>query len=184
MPIPSKNSGNKNATRESGVASKNRRFVQAFLEDIREGDDTEGVHIARVLKKFGNGRMEVFYVKKVGETDESRAITGHATIRGSFRGRGKHSVWIDIGSVVAVAETGFKSGPILEIMAVLNRDQITQLQKSGEFDSRLFIDTTDEKVLGVQSHVTVEEGFIFEDEKPSNKLVHKEEIEDTDIDNI
>ena len=163
---------------------KNKRFIHAFLEDIREGDDTEGVHIARVLKKFGNGRMEVFYVKNVENTEEKRPITAHATIRGSFRGRGKHSVWIDTGSVVAVAETGFKSGPVLEIMAVLNREQIAQLQKSGEFDSRLFIDTTDEKVLGVQSHVNVEEGFVFEDDKPSNRLADKEEIEDEDIDNI
>jgi hypothetical protein len=58
--------------------------------------------------------------------DDYNPITDHALIRGSFRGKGKHSVWIDSGSIVAVADTGVG---LYEIMAVLTRDELKEISK-------------------------------------------------------
>jgi len=167
---PQKNSGNKKSAKESGVVKKNKRFIQDIIDDIRTEGKISDVHIARVIKGMGNGRMEVFYVTKVGT--ESRGHTGQAIIRGSFRGKGKRSVWIENGSIVAVADIGLAGSAALEIMAVFDGDQIRDLRKEMEIDPRIFaIDNvdTDQLVLGK----VAEEGFDFgvEDEDMNNEEI-------------
>ena len=117
--------------KESGVSQRNKKFVQNILDDLRAGEDIKFVHIARVMKKLGNGRVEVFYVK-----DEKPIIT-QAVIRGSFRGKGKHSVWIDVGSIVAICETGVVGSMSIEIAAVIAPENVKALSKEMDIDRRI-----------------------------------------------
>ena len=180
MPLQ-KNSGNKKAKKESGVATKNKRFVTNILDDLRTEGKVDGVHIARVTKKLGNGRVEVFYVKKNGDTDDTTSFTACASIPGRFRGKGKHSVWIEVSSPVAISDTGIG---IIEVVAVLTRDNLKDISKE------MFVD---HRILNFESAQPQEQdgGFEFEDgdeieaEEPvSKKLIHKEELLDEDIDDI
>lgn len=148
-----RNSGNKAAKRgnDSGAGAKNRREIDKLFGSIRSkknnGDEielNEGNHIGRVTRKFGNGRVEVFYVKKEvtetvtsdGEihTEESYpSFEKQAIIRGSFRGRGKRDVWIDINSIVLVEE----NLGVLEIVGVLTRDQLRDISTKIYVDPRI-----------------------------------------------
>lgn len=141
---PQKNTGNRGAKKETGVSAKNRRFKQNFLDDLRKEGEVANVHIARILRKMGDGRMEVFFVEKVGTKNETRGKVAQAVIRGSFRGRGKHSVWIDVGSFVAIAETGVSGSAALEIVAVFSPDEMRDIASEFDVDARvLAVDNTD-----------------------------------------
>jgi hypothetical protein len=139
---PQKNSGNKGAKRETGASSKNRRFVQNFLDDLRAEGVVADVHIARILRKMGNGRMEVFYVDNAKKNTKG-AVT-QAKIPGKFSGRGKHSVWIDVGTFVAVADSGISGSAEFEIVAVFTPDQMRDISKEFSVDPRILaVDITD-----------------------------------------
>jgi hypothetical protein len=154
---PQKNSGNKGAKRETSVSVKNRDFVQDFLEDTRAGD-TEGVFVARVLKKMGNGRIQAFYVDDKGDPHAVQAV-----IRGSFRGRGKRSVWIEDSSIVLIAQSGIAGSAEYEVMALLSSAQIHDLRKAKEFDPRILArDITDADRLVSNACTVVDAGFEFE----------------------
>lgn len=148
---PQKNSGNKKGKRESGVSVKNRKFVGDLISDLRQYNHVEDVYIGRVTRKLGNGRLEVFYVAKELEStfdhdgnevekDVYKSYEKQATIKGSFRGKGKHSVWIDVGSAVAVADAGLGQ---LMIMAVLTREQLQEIAKTMYVDERILIGMSD-----------------------------------------
>lgn len=171
---PQKNSGNKGAKRESGTATKNKRFVNDLLSDLKNQDDVSDIYIAKIVKKLGNGRLETEFYTKDEATDQITHHTKHAVIPGRFRGKGKHSVWIDVGSVVALGDAGV--GADLIIMAVLTRQQLKEISKS------MYID---ERIMNADSTKSdeAEDGFEFEEEKPQNKLLQKE-LEDDDIDHI
>lgn len=141
-----KNSGNKGAKR-SGAGEKSRREIAKIFDFLHKEDDNvlpKGIHIAKVIHKFGNGRVEVFYVEKEVETfegndggtiekEQTRTYEKQAIIRGTFRGRGKREVWIDIGTNVVVQE----NLDILEVIAVLSRDQLRQLSDQIFIDKRV-----------------------------------------------
>ena len=157
MSQPQKNSGIKRAAKQSSISKKNNSFVSAFLEDASK-DDTADIHVSRVIKKFGNGRVQVFYVD-----EENKPKLGTAVIRGNMRGRGKRSVWIDIGTIVVVAQTELHG---LEIMAVLDDHQVDQVKGAMKLDERIFaIDLIDEKSLLVARSDNMEGGYEFEGEK-------------------
>lgn len=148
---PQKNSGNKKGRRETGVSVKNRQFIGDLIADLRQDNHVEDVYLGRVTRKLGNGRLEVFYVAKEREktfdregneieTDVYKSYEKQATIKGSFRGKGKHSVWIDVGSAVAVADAGLGH---LMIMAVLTRDQLQDIAKYSYVDERVMKDVSD-----------------------------------------
>ena len=173
---PQKNSGNKGAKRESGTSVKNNRFVSDLLSDLRNDESVNDIFIARVSKKLGNGRLETEYYIKNEVTNDLTHHVKHAVIPGRFRGKGKHSVWIDVGSVVALGDAGV--GADLVIMAVLTRQQLKEISKS------MYID---ERIMNADSSKTdeTEDGYEFEEEqKPKSKLLEKEEIDDVDVDNI
>jgi hypothetical protein len=170
---PQKNSGNKSVKRESGVVLKNRKFIQTFLEDVREESDVSDIYIARVMKKMGNGRMEVFYVDNKQHPHVVQAI-----IRGSFRGKGKRSVWIDDNSVVFIADSGIGGSAEFEIMAVLSADEIRDLRKMKEVDQRILaMDITDTNQLMSDRPMIPENGFEFD-------ISASKEDEEIDIDNL
>jgi hypothetical protein len=159
MSQPQKNSGSKRAAKESNVSKKNRNFISLFLGDVAN-EDADNIHIARVIKKFGNGRLQVFYVTYDAE-DKPIAHIQQAKIKSSMRGRGKRSVWIDIGSIVIVAEMDLVG---LEIEAVIDQAGLDQLKKTIKLDQRILaVDNTDEKSL--MSTVAQEDGFEFEQEE-------------------
>jgi hypothetical protein len=144
---PQKNTGNRGSKKESGVSSKNRRFVQNLIDDLRADVELSEVYIGRVLKKLGNGRTEVFFMKKNKDGVLLPNIS-QAIIRGSFRGKGKRSVWIDVGSVVAIADVGLAGSASHEIMAVIPPEQIRDMKKEFDIDPRIIaFDLTDPVAL-------------------------------------
>jgi hypothetical protein len=160
---PQKNNGNRGAKKETGVSAKNRRFKQNFIDDLRKEGEVANVHIARILRRMGDGRMEVFFVEKVGSNSETRGKVAQAVIRGSFRGRGKHSVWIDVGSFVAIAETGVSGSAALEIVAVFSPDEMRDIASEFDVDLRvLAVDNTDgAQLLGNKMSSSHDAGYEF-----------------------
>jgi hypothetical protein len=153
----------------TNLSNKNKNFIQAYLDDLKVSDVPEDVHLARVLKKLGDGRVELFYI---GANDKPTLAQG--VIRGSFRGKGKHAVWIDPGSIVLAADSGIPGSASLEIMAVLNQTDVDNIRKYIEIDSRILaVDNTDGARLVDGS---ADDGVIFEDDK--------KEDEDLNIDAI
>ena len=70
-------------------------------------------------------------------------------------------MWIDIGSIVIVAEMELVG---LEIEAVIDQAGLDQLRKTIKLDQRILaIDNTDEKSL--MSTMAQEDGFEFEQEE-------------------
>lgn len=139
---PQKNSGNRGAKRETGASIKNRKFVQNLLEDLRSEGAVEHVHLGRVIRRLGDGRMEVFYVQKL--KNDQRGKTAQAKIPGKFSGRGKHSVWIDVGTFVAIGETGVAGSAAFEIVAVFTPEQMRDIAEEFNIDPRVMaVDNTD-----------------------------------------
>lgn len=160
-----KNSGNRGAKKESGVAIKNRRFVSNILDDLRSDEGLDEIRFARVLKKFGNGRVEVFFVKTINKIEYP--TIAQAVIRGSFRGRGKKSVWIDIGSIVVLADVGLGGSAEFEIVAVLSPEQVHDIKKEIKIDPRILaVDAIDSTKL-MSGQPLTDGGFEFDYEAAS-----------------
>jgi len=164
---PQKNAGNRGAKRETGVSLKNQTFIHNFMDDLKKEGNVENVFIGRITKKMGNGRMEVFYM------NQGRRYLTNTKIRGSFCGRGKRSVWIDVGSFVAIAGTGLGGSLAFEIVAVLSADQVRDINRYTEIDPRI-LDITNTDTANIISDVSddITQGFEFNNE------------EEVDIDNI
>ena len=156
------------ANGEGNITMKNRLLIDSYISDIKADGQCEGVHVARILRKLGDGRMEVFYVKnKIG----TNVI---APIKGSLRGRGKSQAHIDIGSIVLISETGLGGSHAFEIMAVVPETHLDKLQKDCDLDSRIFAkDVTDAEEL--KKGLSKDAGFEFD---------YSNEMNDEEIDNI
>jgi len=167
--------------------NKNVRFFESFMSEIRKENSVEDVYIARVLRKLGNGRVEVFFMDS-----KNRPKTEQALIRGSFRGKGKHTAWIDVSSIVIISDTGVGSAKYL-IVSVLEPDQVRMLKKEMALDPRILAtDNTDKESL-MKGIADDEGGFVFDgadDEIEPTKgqfksaALQKEELDDADIDDI
>lgn len=155
---PQKNTGNKAAKRETGVSVKNRKFIQSFLDDIRKDGNVADVYVSRIIRKMGNGRVEAFFVDA-----KKQPRTVQAVIRGSFRGKGKRSVWIEDNAIVMIADSGIGGSAEFEVVAVLSPEQLRDLRKETEIDPRVvafgIIDTA---VLMSDIPLNDEGGFEFE----------------------
>jgi hypothetical protein len=169
---------------EGSKARNNRCFVDDLLDDIKNGEDVRDVHVARVTKRMGCGRMEVFYLQEVVEEKkkddwltgeksvtrkvEQRVMQQVVPMRGGLRGKGKKSVWVDLDSLVMVAETGL-AGTTHEIVAVFSPEHVARLRKlKPDMDERYFLKGTTETAVA-------DSGFEFEAEKNDDEL---------DVDNI
>jgi hypothetical protein len=92
-------------------------------------------------------------------------MLAQAVIRGSFRGKGKHAVWIDPGSIVLAADSGIPGSASLEIMALLDQTSLDKIRKYIEIDSRILaIDNTDGARLMDGS--AADDGIVFENDPP------------------
>lgn len=156
-----------------------------LLDDYRKNEKTDGVHVGRVLRRMGCGRMEVFYIKPVVDTEEVEALAYGETrapkirmeatqqimpMRGGLRGKAKKTVWVDIDSLVMIAETGL-SGTTHEIVAVFSPEQVAKYRKLfPDADERLFLKG------GAEKTENDKEAVIFEEES--------EDDAEVDVDNI
>lgn len=121
---------------EGSKARNNRTFVDALLDDYANNMSTYGVYVGRVLRRMGSGRMEVFYID-----EEKQDVQRIVPMRGGLRGKGKKSVWIEIDSIVMIAETGL-SGATHEIVAVFSDAQVQRLKELRPgMDPRIFLKT-------------------------------------------
>lgn len=177
------NSRNKASKRGGyGAGSKNSRTISKLFDEFRDqrahGDATgmsENLILARVERKLGNGRLEIRYAVQTKDTivdrdgtvleDKQGYIieTGQAVIRGSFRGKAKRAVWIEVNSVVLVEDSGLG---IKEVVGVLSRDQLKDVAKEIFVHPQILSDQKDR----------VDEGEAIEFDRSS--------LSDTEIDNI
>lgn len=141
---------------ESSKARNNRTLVDAYLEDLRDGSSTKGVYVGKILKRMGSGRMQVYFNSK------EQIIP----MKGGLRGKGKKSVWVDIDSLVLIAETGL-AGTTHEIVGVFSDSQVSSYKK--------LMDNADPKLFLKQN--------LPAGEKHEEDLFEEEE-EDVEIDNI
>ena len=112
---------------------KNKKLFNNLLADIRDDEDIDGILVGRVMRKLGDGRMEVDYIKN------DRLETEKARMKGSIRGRGKKDAWVDVGSYVILNETGVDGALALEIVMPLNPDQVKVLKKEGVISEHLCV---------------------------------------------
>lgn len=128
-------SGHKSQKNSEGNKARNNRLKgDALIEDLMDEVSTEGILVGKVTRRLGCGRMEIAYFSDKGE-----AFLLQAPLRGGMRGKGKKSVWVDIGSLVMVAETEL-SGKTHEIIAVMSQEQVVRYRKAKpDADARLFI---------------------------------------------
>jgi hypothetical protein len=135
--------------------------VDKLLEDYANGEEITDVFVGKVTRRFGSGRMEVYFMDK---NKQSQLM--NIPLRGGMRGKGKKSVWVDIDNLVMIAETGLQQ-TTHEIVAVFTEEQVRRLRKVfPEADEKLFIKTAG-KIESLEK-----DGFEFEAE------------EDVDVDNI
>lgn len=138
---------------EGSKARHNREFIDDLLDDYRKGETVEDVYVGRVIRRMGCGRMEVFYIKEVEDTNDEERLAFEAPtkkkirhvdvqqiipMRGGLRGKAKKTVWVDIDSLVMIAETGL-AGATHEIIAVFSPEQVATYRKiKPDADERLF----------------------------------------------
>jgi len=122
----------KGSNSESSTSKKAKKLFENILSDARDGDVPDSLHIGKVQRKLGQGRMEVDYVHA------DRLHTVKALVRGSLSGRGKKDAFVDVGSIVVVVETGMDVGVTHEIMGVLTPQQVKDLREEMDLDPRLF----------------------------------------------
>jgi hypothetical protein len=126
---------------ESNKTKANNKIIDNFLDDIVTGQEMTDVHVGRVMRRLGSGMMEIFYVIPETIEKKERMVDKlvHAPLRGGMRGRGKKDVWVDVGSVILLADTGLGGTPF-KIVSVFSEMQ-TQRYKDivPNADPRLFI---------------------------------------------
>lgn len=151
-----KNKGNRGSQNETPTTKKNNTFFNDYLSDLRKDGRVDDIYVARVVRTLGNGRVEAFYVDPTG------ARTENAYIRGLFRGKGKHSVNIDVNSIVLLADTRISGTAQFEIMCMLSRDHIRELRKVVDLDPRILnFEMTDGDEL-IKNDGTHAGGFEFD----------------------
>lgn len=141
---------------EGSKARHNREFIDDLLDDYKKGEKTDGVHVGRVIRRMGCGRMEVFYIKQVEDKQDEESLAFEAPtkkapkirnvdvqqiipMRGGLRGKAKKTVWVDIDSLVMIAETGL-AGATHEIIAVFSPEQVAAYRRfKPDADERLFL---------------------------------------------
>ena len=134
--------GHKSQRAEDPKAAKNRRLVDDWVSDTSDimqqrianpslGILPEGTMLGRVVKRLGNGRMEVF-----AQGANKAVHTLNVPLRGGMTGRAKKSMWVDANKLVIISETGL-AGASHEIVAVLEPGHVEAVKKF-ELDPRFF----------------------------------------------
>lgn len=137
--------------------NKSDPVVRNYIEDVRN-EDTEHVHIARCLKRLGDGRVEVVYC--IGE----KGVIAQVIIPGRFRGRAKHSSFVDVGSFLLIAETGVLGPAALEMIALISDEQLASINKIAAIDKRVLAKENDKEAI--EAGKTNDDGFEFDGTAP------------------
>ena len=129
---------------ESNKLRNNRTLISELLDDYADKRGAvEEVFIGRILRRMGQGRMEVFYSETVPDEDEgTKKIerTVIAPIRGGMRGKNKKDVWVEPGCIVMVIETGLAGAMSHEIVAVFTDEQVAKLRRvRPDLNPKLFM---------------------------------------------
>lgn len=181
----SRNKASKHGRGGAGV--KNQRAISGVFDSLhtqeRVGLDVElaqNIYVGRVERKLGNGRVEVRYSVKrrdvitdrdgevLEDKDSYEIKSGQAIIRGTFRGRSKRAVWIEVNSPVLIEDSGLG---IMEIKALLTREQLKDLSKEIYVHPQILSD----------QGATTEHGDEIEF---ANESDDEGKLSDNDIDNI
>jgi len=118
---------------ECGIAKKNRLVIESVVDDVLNDEILEDIFVARVMRKLGSGRFEVFYFDRHDHPHQVQAV-----VRGAMRGRGKKSVFVEVNEVVIVHDNGLGGGSSFEIIAVTTPEQAARLRKTERFNDRIF----------------------------------------------
>jgi len=158
-------SGHKSQKNSEGNKARNNRLKgDALLDDIMDEVSTAGVLIGKVTRRLGCGRMEIAHFSDKGEL-----TLFQAPLRGGMRGKGKKSVWVDIGSVVIIAETEL-GGKTHEIIAVMTQEQLARLRKiKPDADPRLFI-------KDASAEADKKDEILFEEDEDEDEDINVDDI--------
>jgi len=158
---------------ESSTSKHNKQINENLFDDFKDGMNVDDILIGRVLRHLGQGRMEVFYVKKEWSEEEEKEIKREVTqiipMRGGLRGRNKKNVHIGPGDVVMIIETGL-SNVTHEIVSVFYEPQRSKLRKlRPDLDARIF---------AAAGSNTAEEhdGVVFEEESEKEEEMNIDDI--------
>jgi hypothetical protein len=135
-------------------ANKSDPVIRNYIEDLR-AKDTEHVHIARVLKFNGDGRVEVVYC--IGD----KGIIAQVIIPGRFRGKAKYSSMVDVGSFLLIGETGVTGPASLEMIALISDEQMDKIKNVVDVDKRILAKEADKETI-VANKVAADDVDIFD----------------------
>ena len=155
---------------ESNKTKMNNKIGDKMLDDLMDSADIDGAFVGRVMRRLGDGRMEIFYTAKETIGGKERIVDKmiQAPIRGGMRGRGKKDVWIDVGSVVLFEETGLGGMATHRILSVFTDVQIARYKNIvKDADPRLFL-------KAAAADTDVQDGIEFDETAE----------EEVDVDNI
>lgn len=140
MSVPQKNSGNKNKG-QSASHKNHDKLIRDFIDDTMTNGYVEDIYIGKIVRMFGNSRVEVVYQKKVN--DEILVDVVQAAIPGKFQGRNKRHFWIESGSMILVADTGLG----FEIVGLLSRDDMQTIKKHTKINHNISGDEVIDEVF-------------------------------------
>ena len=143
---------------------KNKKLFSNLLADIRDDEDIDGILVGRVMRKLGDGRMEVDFIKN------DRLETEKARMKGSIRGRGKRDAWVDVGSYVILNETGVDGALALEIVMPLNPDQVKVLKREGVISEHLCVKEVGGKTDGIEFDAGAKEEEVDVEPQPEREF--------------
>jgi hypothetical protein len=113
-----------------------KRNNEPVVDDILRGESLENVYIARVLRKLGSGRFEVFTTQHV-----------QATLRR------KQRIPIQVNDIVIVYDTGLSSSYII-LEVVSSPRHIEQLRKLRRFHEFIFQSAEDNDIFLMEEDLT------------------------------
>ena len=127
------NKHKKYSNKVSGTTKKNKKAYDDLISDLRTGESTDGLEVARVVKPVGSGNFEVYYYS------DTRKNTAIARLRGTMKGK-KHDVFVGPGAYVLLEISGeLDTGATAHIKAVITQKQAIQLRDEDPcMDPRLF----------------------------------------------
>ena len=140
MSVPQKNSGNKNKG-QSASHKNHDKLIRDFIDDMMSNGYVEDIYIGKIVRMFGNSRVEVVYQKKVN--DEILVDVVQASIPGKFQGRNKRHFWIESGSLILVADTGLG----FELVGLLSRDDMQTIKKYTKINHNISGDEVIDEVF-------------------------------------
>jgi hypothetical protein len=150
-------------------ANKSDPVIRDYIEDLR-AKDTEHVHLARVLKYNGDGRVEVVYC--IGE----KGVIAQAIIPGRFRGKAKYSSLVDVGSFLLLGETGVVGSNALEMIALVSDEQMSKIREVVEVDKRVLAKEADKEIIMANKVMTAVEDIDIFDRSGTTQSVNIDDI--------